>query len=286
MIDAHTARQMWSRFEPIHAVTFYTPEARAAFDEVGLTGYWRGYFGGRVSPMGAVDATPVVSAFFGFARRLVAATLPDIWTRSTPEQALTARRRGGEAALVRMLAGQDASIFVEVADLAEAATDLLDPAGRPLGAANLALPKVDGAGPLSRLWQAATTIREHRGDGHVAALVAYGFDGIESVVWRSRPEQRADVQDYRGWTDEEWDAAVARLRARGWLDARGEHTKEGDGVYGAVEDATDRAAARVWDEFGLARTVRLRDLLTPLAVATYSGIPLVNPVNGARPAAA
>ena len=49
---AHTARAMWTLFEPIHAVTYFAPEARGAYEEAGLRGFWRGYFAGRAAPLG------------------------------------------------------------------------------------------------------------------------------------------------------------------------------------------------------------------------------------------
>jgi hypothetical protein len=80
----------------------------------------------------------------------------------------------------------------------------LDCAGRVLAAANAALPAPDDA--LARLWQAATVLREHRGDGHFAALVTAGIDGCEALVLRCALDlRREDVQPARGWTDEQWD---------------------------------------------------------------------------------
>ena len=64
-----TARSMWTHFEPVHAVTYFHPRARAAYEAVGLRGYWRGYFAGRAAPLGATEAAPVIAAFFNFARR-------------------------------------------------------------------------------------------------------------------------------------------------------------------------------------------------------------------------
>jgi hypothetical protein len=57
-------------------------------------------------------------------------------------------------------------------------------------------------------------------------------------------------------------------------------------VYSAVEEATDRAAARVWGALGEAATERLRDLLTPLASVAYAAIPKINPINVPDPAKA
>jgi hypothetical protein len=36
--------------------------------------------------------------------------------------------------------------------------------------------------PVARLWYAATPLREHRGDGHSAALLAHGIGGTEAHV--------------------------------------------------------------------------------------------------------
>src|SRR3954466_1046524 len=97
--DPALARRMWSLYEPLHVVTYFTPEARSAFEAVGLRGFWRGYFGGRAAPLGPVGAAPVVAAFFGFARRMVERAVPDVWLRAAPEQALQARMDGAVAAL-------------------------------------------------------------------------------------------------------------------------------------------------------------------------------------------
>jgi len=277
------ARQMWTRFEPIHAITYFSAEARDAYEAVGLRGYWRGYFAGRAAPLGPLDAAPVIAMFYGFAPQMVQRALPDVWSRATPAQTLHARRTGAEAALLRLAVDVEPSALAEAADLAEAAVDLLEPEGRPLGAANMALPRDPDASALARVWQAATTMREHRGDGHVAALVTYGFGGIESVVWRAGDANRAEMQQYRGWTDGEWDAATTRLVDRGWLRPDGSHTPDGADAYAAAEAATDRAATRVWDAFGAERTERLRDRLTPLAVVAFTSIPGSNPMGVPHP---
>jgi hypothetical protein len=277
------ARQMWTRFEPVHAVTYFTPEARDAYEAAGLRGYWRGYFAGRAAPLGAVDATPVIATFYGFAPQMVQRALPDVWTRATPEATLIARRTGAEAALLRIAVDVDPGALEEAADLIEAAVDLLEPEGRVLGSSNMALPREDGASALARIWQSTTTLREHRGDGHVAALVTYGFGGCESVVWRAGTLRRAEMQRYRGWDDAEWDAAVDRLIDRGHMRPDGTHTPDGADAYAGVESATDRAAARVWTALGADRTEKLRDLLTPLAIAAYTAIPSPNPIGVPHP---
>jgi hypothetical protein len=274
------ARRMWSLFEPIHGVVYFTPDPRPVFEAAGLRGFWRGYFAGRAAPLGAVDAAPVVAAFASFAPGMVARALPDVWQRASPEQALRAREAGSVEALRRLLpTGFPAG---EAAELLEVAVAAADCTGRVLGAANAALPRPDQ--PLARVWQAATTLREHRGDGHVAALVTYGLDGCAALAWRSGLDLSRDVlQPGRGWTDEEWSAARARLVERGWLDDAGAATAAGAQALRDIEAATDRAAEGPWRALGAERTARLDTLLTPLARACRASIPDANPIGLPRP---
>ena len=268
------ARRMWTLYEPIHALTYFTPEARAAFEDLGLHGFWRGYFAGRSAPLGPVGPAPIVASFFGFAPAMVARALPGVWDLATPHDTLRARTTGARAAIDRALPGHD---FTEAATLLEQATEGLDVSGRVLGAANAALPKETE--PADRLWHAATVLREHRGDGHVAALVAAGLDGCESLVMRAGSDlSREILQPIRGWTDQEWDAARERLTARGWIDTDGTTTKEGLREARAIEEATDLAAARPWETLGPKHTERLITLLVPITRALGAAMPYPNPI--------
>lgn len=267
-------RAMWTLFEPVHAVTYFAPAARAAFEAVGLRGYWRGYFGGRAAPFGPVGAAPVVASFFSFAPGMVARALPDVWSRADPATALAARRSGARTALTELFGGAD--VTGAAALLREAAAGV-PTTGRALAAANAALPWPDD--PLDDLWQAATVLREHRGDGHVAALLVAGLDGVEACVWRASLDTARDaLQPSRGWTDEEWAAAAGRLRDRGWLGPDGRATPAGAAVRDEVEATTDRLAAEPWDRLGPERTERLRTLLRPLAVRAHAGLPEITPI--------
>ncbi|GJF27638.1 hypothetical protein KNE206_03380 [Kitasatospora sp. NE20-6] len=274
---AHPARALWWLFEPVHALTYFSPEGRAAYEAVGLRGYWRGYFGGRSAPLGPVDAAPVVAAFFNFAPSMVERALPDVWSRATPEAALTARVEGATAALARVLETVKPHLIDRSVELLERAVDGLDCCGRVLAAANAALPRPEGR--LARLWQATTVLREHRGDGHVAALVAEGLDGCEALVLRCALDTRREVlQPYRGWTDAEWDDATGRLTGRGWLTADGAVTAEGRSRHRALEAATDLAAARVWDDFHREELDELAAALRPLSTACRAELPQYNPI--------
>ena len=127
------------------------------------------------------------------------------------------------------------------ADLAATAVDRLDIAGRPLAAANRAVPPEASA--WGRLWQACTTLREHRGDGHVARLRGrrrWAASTPTSCRWPPEPcPGRAPAA--RGWSDEEWDAAAARPRRPGLLDADGALTDAGRRVQGGDRGHDRRA---------------------------------------------
>jgi len=286
---AGAARRMWTLFEPVHVVTYFTAEARAGFEQAGLRGFWRGYFAGRAAPLGRAGPAVVTASFYNFAPAMVARALPGVWDLITPEDALAVRSAGAVAALRRLL-GERAASLTALADLLLRATDGLDCAGRVLAAANAARPAgwegEAGGEPAARVWHAATLLREHRGDGHSAALLAAGIDGCEALVLRAAADlSRELLQPVRGWTDEDWDRAAARLTSRGWLDEDGRLTPEGAAVRQDVEDATDLAAARPWARLGAAATGELADLLAPVARACATELPFPNPVGVPAPPA-
>jgi Helix-turn-helix family len=282
---------MWTLFEPIHAVTYFTPEARSAYEQAGLRGFWRGYFAGRAAPLGAAGPAVVTASFFNFAPAFVARAIPGVWELISPDEALRARLAGATSALSRLLAGQEAEAAA-AARLLWRAIGELDCSGRVLASANVALPGVNGGGDgggggLAGLWQAATVLREHRGDGHFAALATADIDGCEAVVLRCGLDlRREDMQPVRGWTDEAWDGALARLAARGWVGADGTLTSAGLRAHAAVEDATDRAASRPWARLGPAATAEIAAALTPLARACAAVLPYPSPIGLPAPGAA
>jgi hypothetical protein len=293
---AHTARTMWTLFEPIHAVIYFVPEGRAAFEEAGLRGFWRGYFAGRAAPLGPAGAAVVTASFFNFAPTFVARAIPAVWDLITPEDALRTRLAGADAALRGLLAGHEAKATV-AADLLWQAIGELDFSGRVLAAANAALPVPDdvssdgpggpGGSGFGRLWQAATLLREHRGDGHFAALAAADIDGCEAVALRCCMDlRREDMQPVRGWTDEQWASALARLAERGWTGADGRLTNAGQAAHDAVEEATDQAAARPWARLGADATAELAGVLTPLANACAAILPYPSPIGVPAPGGA
>ena len=283
------ARRMWMVLEPLHAVTYFTPDARRRFEASGLRGFWRGYFAGRAAPLGPVGAAPVVAMFFSFAPPVVQRALPAVWSLASPEEALVARREGAAQALAR-LAGElpggpaltPGGELDEMVSLSRAAAEAVVTAGRPLAAANAALPWPDH--PVEALWQATTVLREHRGDGHVAALVAAGLDGCSTLALRCGHDLRRDtLQPARGWTEEEWDAASSRLLGAGLLDHEGRATADGVRLLAEVERVTDAVAAPPWQALGPEGCERLAALAAPLSRHAAASMPLLAVIGLGRP---
>jgi hypothetical protein len=270
------ARRMWRALEPVHAVTYFAPEAREAAEDLGLRGFWRGYFGQRAAPLGAVPAEIVTALFYNFAPGFVARSVPQIWSVAPPERLLEARVAAVDRALRRSL-DVDVPEVAEAADLARAAAESVSTAGRALAAANAALrfprpgdsvadqPPAWPTEPHLVLWHAQTILREQRGDGHVAALVGADLDPCEAlVVFAAAQGMDAEtLRERRGWTPDEWAAARDRLARRG-LVGESELTPDGWALHSDVEARTDALADRAWQALGDARCERLVELVGPL----------------------
>jgi hypothetical protein len=254
---------MWVLFETYHDVTYFTPESRAAADALGCKGGWMGYFGMRAAPLGAVAPELVISTFYNFHPWMVRRAIPDAWQIASPSDFLATRLAGVDASLKRML-GPALDSLDEAVALAQEAVSHTPITGRPLAAANAAVEVPQE--PHLALWQHATTLRESRGDGHVATLVAAQLDPVETLALfaADRAISQVYMQKARGWSEEEWSAAQGRLADRGLL-ADGAITPAGTALRAQIEQTTDELAAAPWQALGADKTQRLADLLRPLA---------------------
>ncbi|MFI2456491.1 hypothetical protein [Streptomyces sp. NPDC019539] len=263
-------RQMWHLLEPLHAVLYYAPEvvAEARALGYGTSERWPGYFAWRAAPLGTPDAAEVTAAFHSFSPRMVAEHVPVAWDVAAPDKLLEARVRAVGEAYRTVLGSETVTgpALAQAAALARRAAEAADTGGRPLAAANAALPWPEE--PHRALWHAATVLREHRGDGHVSALVDAGLDPVESLVsFAAIGAAPVGVFSSRGWSDGAWAAARERLAARGLLGADGTATEAGRALRARVERRTDELAAAPWRALGESDTTRLAELLGPLWVA-------------------
>ncbi len=273
------ARRLYDRFEPIHAVTYFAPEARAAMDEFGFRGFWMGYFAARSAPLGQVAPEVVTALFYNFAPARVAKALPAAWEIAPPLAVVQAREAAAVAALRRYGLSDDENVRT-AARLAGSAIQQASVAGRALFAANRALPWPTE--PLAALWHATTLLREYRGDGHIAALVAEGISGRESNVLQCGAG--AVPQDYmkvaRHYDDAEWRACERSLAARGLLTDTGDLTEAGRDLKNQLEATTDALALPAFDTLDDAALEVLLHALTPIARAVIAGgdMPGVTPM--------
>ena len=238
------ARRMFDLIEPIALVNFFADEPNDAMAALGLHGYWDGYFAGRAAPLGRVPAEVVDAAFYNFAPGEVARHIPQVWETTTPEAAHAARQQGCVAALVRILGDLvGASGLERTADLLAQAAVAAPVEGRVMYAALRALPVPDD--PVARLWHAATMLREHRGDGHVVALMAERIDRTECHVLLALDAgiHPAETFGRIHHLPKPYLAAVMdRLRRRDIVDATGHLTEAGREVKRRIEDLTDALA--------------------------------------------
>jgi len=282
------SRRMWRALEPFHAVTYFVAEVREALDGTGLSGFWMGYFAARAAPMGPVGPAAVSALFYNFNPAMVQRALPEAWTRATPEAVLSARLHAVDEALARIFGDDLRTPDIAVAaDVARTAAEAATCGGRALAAAHQALdwPTI----PHLALWHAATVLREHRGDGHVAALVAEEIDGLEAnVLSVAAGASTAELlQQSRRWSTEDWERASTALAQRGLLTTAGALTEQGSALKARVEDATDRLAAGPYRALGDEERDRLVEIAEGLALRLADGgtLPFPNPIGLPRPTA-
>src|SRR4051794_30342480 len=181
-VKSPLARRMFDLVEPIGAIPYSADEPNEAMFALGFTNYWDTYFAGRAAPLGSsVPAEVVHALFYNFAPGEVARHIPKVWSTTTPEQAIAARQEGCVRSLRRICGDLvDTASFTRAVDLLTRAATSPPLEGRPMYAALRALPLPEQ--PVPRLFHAASLLREHRGDGHVTALMAGGIGGLEAHV--------------------------------------------------------------------------------------------------------
>jgi hypothetical protein len=232
-----SARRLRDAFEPIAMYALGAPAVRASLRDVGLRGL-EGYLWGRAAALGEPSPGVVVAAFGVFAPNFVVGAYESARSKVPRAQVLAARERGAMTALRELLPTSET--LAQVGDLLLAAVESLDATGRPLFSGLRDLPS--SADPHVRLWRSAELVREHRGDGHLAACIAAGLDAVEMNVltelWLGYPV--GEYSSTRGHSHAAIDAAATRLARRGWVE-NSMLTESGADARDAIEAATDRS---------------------------------------------
>jgi hypothetical protein len=227
------ARRLRDALEPLAAQGFSS--AREPMKALGLR-FVEGYVWGRAAALGEPSSAVVVAAFGVFEPTFLAAAYERGRATVTRDQILVAREAGAEERLQEVL-GDDPDVG-RMADVLLGAIDSVSGAGRPLfsGLREVERPET----PAGRLWRAADLVREHRGDGHLAACIAAGLDPIEmnilTELWVGYPLR--EYSSTRGHSAEAIDAGIERVRARGWLDGD-QLSAAGATIRSDIEAGTD-----------------------------------------------
>ncbi|WP_191247764.1 SCO6745 family protein [Amycolatopsis deserti] len=264
----HIARRMFELLEPICLVTFFADECNAELAALGHRTYWDGYFASRAAPLGRVPAEVVHAAFYNFAEGEAARHIPSAWETIPPEASFAARERGSAASLRRILGDELAASpgLVRAADLTTKAATSAPTAGRVMYAGLRTCP-VPGD-PVARLWHSANMLREHRGDGHVAALVGARIGGTEAHVLSAvdmgihPPETFGRIHHL---PKARLAAVMDGLRERGLIDADGRFTDAGRETKHRIEALTDELAAPPYEALSPAELDELIAELEPIS---------------------
>ncbi|GAB3836133.1 SCO6745 family protein [Kribbella italica] len=268
------ARQLKDLFVPIHEVAYMAEEPDEELQALGYEGYWPLYFASRSAPLGKVPAEVVDALFYNFAPGEVAACVPSCWEVATPEAVLAARERGCVKALCGILGDlADDPVVARAGELFVKAAFSVPVEGRMLFAGLRSLPVPEE--PMARLWHGATLLREHRGDGHLAALVAAGISGQEShvlqaLLWDLKPRAFGRLDPL---SDEQLETVVDGLRSRGLVNDEGWFTPAGRKLRTEIEELTDEVAAPA---YACLEADEVEELITGLG-------PIVAKINAARP---
>jgi hypothetical protein len=261
-----TARRMFELVEPIGVIPYAADEPNEAMFALGFTNYWDTYFAGRAAPLGITPAEVVDALFYNFAPGEVARHIPKVWRTTTPEAAIAARQAGCVAALRAILGDHlDAPEVARATDLLIRASTSAPLEGRPMYAALRALPIP--ADPVARLFHAASLLREHRGDGHIVALMAEGIGGLGAhVLYALAMEMPAErFGRIHHLPAAQLDAVIDGMRARGLIGPDGRLSETGRAVNQRVEGRTDDLAAAPYECLDRAELDELLSTLEPLA---------------------
>src|SRR5579863_754204 len=242
------ARRMFELVEPIGLIPYSADEPNETMFALGFTNYWDTYFAGRAAPLGLTPAEVVDALFYNFAPGEVARHIPKVWRTTTPEAAIAARQMGCVKALRRILGDRaDASGFIRAAELLIKAATSAPYEGRPMYAALRAIPIPDDV--VTRLFHAASLLREHRGDGHIAALVTEGVGGLEAhalmALDMEMPAERFGRLHHLPAA--QLGAVIEGMRDRGLIGDDGWLSEYGRAVKKRVESLTDDLAGKPYE---------------------------------------
>jgi hypothetical protein len=289
-VELSAVREVSIAVNLTHRFIYLVPEAAQEAAAVGLADSGPAgpaYFAFRSAAMGTVPWQVVLACFYNWHGRAVQ-PMSGVWDVASPGRWQAARFRAACRALQRVGVDLTHDNVAEARSLIDPVVAGGDYAGKPLAAANasVALP----SDPLTALWQQITVLREWRGDAHIIVLAGNRLGPCECNVIHTATGRfpTAVARATRGWSDEEWAAASARLATRGWLDADGRVTDTGAAAREQIEVETDQHCAALWEPIGNEGARRIASLITKIndaftTAGTYSQFRGTQPISERRP---
>jgi hypothetical protein len=254
------ARLLARVIEPVVGQVYFAPECHARYEALGFNPSPDGipggiafpdgaaYFTSRGSCLGQAPGELVAAAFGVFKAEAVVPAVTFGWTLTDAATIADERLAGAVEQLERILGPKPEGIDRAV-ELLAVATASLEPWGRALFAGTLSQP-LPGS-PLGDLFRLGDRLREFRGDSHIAAWVRAGHDaceiGLLTELYWGMPS-RTYVRT-RAWSDEDLDAAEARLEAAGLM-ADHQLTEAGREHRELIELETDAQMLPALDALG------------------------------------
>jgi len=267
----------------VYASSIAAPEAVAAMQSLGLDGP-QGYFAVRTLALGPVPLSVVQATFYGHSPHYIETAGRGVWDKTSPDKVLRAVSDSLGLTLGPVVPSVGAPAYELIGLLRRAAERASQrPEGRALFAANASLPWPEE--PHLQLWHSHVLLREWRGDGHNAILVAAGLSGLEGLIihagWAGLPLNA--ISNSRQWTAEQVAPAIESLQARGWLTDGDAPTlsEEGRRRRDAIEDATDEADAFAFEDLTDDELARLVELAAVVGEAVAAAV--IRPAGMLRP---
>ena len=242
------ARALGGALEPFVGQVYFSRECHQNYTALGFQpspGEMNGvalpegvaYFTSRGSLMGQVPGELVAAAFAVFNPIVVIPSVTAGWQITDAATICAARRNGAIAQLERIIGAKPGGVG-NIRPILERAVGVLRPEGRPLYAGTLSqpVPETD----LGACWHYGDMLREYRGDSHTAAWIAAGLDATEiglltELFWGLPLKSYSRT---RGWSEDDYVAAIDRLTSRGLI-ADGAFTTKGRELRESVEVHTD-----------------------------------------------
>ncbi len=244
-VTTGAARRLRDALEPIATHGWWSRQPMERLAALGL-GFFDAYVWGRAAALGTPAASVVVSTFGVFEPSFISGVYLHAITAASRDEVLAARAGGASDSLAELVSAAEADAVAE--PLLEVITRL-DGMGRPLFNALRELPLPATA--QGRLWRASELVREHRGDGHLAACVAAGLGALEANVFTELwlGYSLGEYSGTRGFGPDHIALAVASLERRGWV-FDGALTDAGLVARIALEDATDESQGQLIEGLG------------------------------------